>query len=320
MKIYSDRRDLDLNKLKEDQKAYENEFRGRKNQYDNDKQKYDKEALSAVRSKKNSKIIDPIISEIKSSLQKEINSIPGDLTIQVKYNSYMGYYIIFNYVSNTDKCTFDDRLDRQVELTFIDYTKSNHPQSYSNGISWKLIVCKNSPNISSSSDSICKYPMLDNTELLSSNDYDILYKISKLFKKIDKMNWDEILSRLENGLLQKPESISDRPVNETQKYDIQIITYYFDKILGKDLWIELDHYRGYVKVLEKQENDEFTCYKLQENRSEKEYYVKIYKDDYSIYLKYLRNTNSIWNKDSSYHIMPKIPVEIVTTSDLNNIN
>lgn len=80
-------------------------------------------------------------------------------------------------------------------------------------------------------------PNLANIRDLTSEDYDILIKEIELFKRIDSLEWGDILERAK-GPKRSDYVVTPHPGNlDTSMYDTPILDNIIGKTKGKDLWV-----------------------------------------------------------------------------------
>jgi len=114
----------------------------------------------------------------------------------------------------------------------------NGPAIYPKGVPFELSIFVGIRNYTENPDKeTVVAPSLANIRNLTSEDYDILIKEIELFKRIDSLEWGDILERAK-GPKRSDYVITPRPGNlDTSMYDTPILDNIVGKTKGRDLWV-----------------------------------------------------------------------------------
>lgn len=197
---------------------------------------------------------------IKAFLSSELEAIPG---AQIK-------------VRMSDKNSYTKERDYYVKMYYFS-SKHDNPKYTSNdyqhnvdsgrlkGISWSYTIF-----IRTKTDSQYNYDTRDydrthtkilekvpkiEANVLESEDLDILKKTYDLFAKIETIDWQVILDRINNGEPKEEDFIKTKNPGylDTSELDEQITNYNIARIIGKDIWIK-------VNIVREESYDRYSSY------------------------------------------------------------
>lgn len=186
-------------------------------------------------------------SFISAFLYQELANFP-EAKLEVKkssenrYTNESDYFIKFSYGSNK-------RADSKRYSG--DYLHNVEEGRYQ-GFNWSYVIF-----IRTETKSVYNYDRHDydrthtkilnkvptiNANILESEDLEILKKTYSLFAKIETIDWQSILDRINTGVPKESDFITTKDPGrlDTSEYDTAITDYNIARIIGKDIWIRVN--------------------------------------------------------------------------------
>lgn len=171
-------------------------------------------------------------------LQDELAHFPG-IDIKIKQEETRGliptYFIRMHYTSNKRREHGSDRRRRSY-----DYTR-DIDSGYYDGFGWNLsIFLKEVDTTEGTTKEVSIIPRI-NSDILDSDDYEELQATYNLFKKIDTINWEEIINNINAGVPKREDYVTELSpgILHTEQFDSLLKAYDLDRIIGKDIWISV---------------------------------------------------------------------------------
>lgn len=192
-------------------------------EYDAKKAKYDSEVSEYNRAKENH--IDNIKSEVVEAIGKDLLRPFADylkITVDKPYYNNDNYYIKLEYYPNSE--------------TSVRYNETRY---HYRGVPFSVkitILTKSDGDVSTKE--LVTSPNLSGIDNLTPADYDTLIQEIQLFKRIDSINWEELLDRARRGVQREDYVKSPMPGSKnTSLYDTQIQDYDIARTLKGDNWL-----------------------------------------------------------------------------------
>lgn len=208
--------------------------------YEARKGRYDEQVNRFKRDKQN--YASDMENFIKAFLSQELANLPG-AEVQVKdttsypYNTLEYYIRIYN---NPDKG--EERRYREGEYKY-DVTSGNY-----SGFKWNFVIYIKTERDGYDEDGAVKYkrtlkkaPTIT-CNVLESDDYETLKYTYDLFHKIDTIDWEAVINKINSGVPVEDEYVTEPNPGrmDTSSYDAAITHYTVARIIGKDIWIKVD--------------------------------------------------------------------------------
>lgn len=184
---------------------------------------------------------------IRTFLSAELDAIPGvKLAVKLSDKNYYSkerdYYVKLWYASN-----------KQNNTQYFD-SDSNHNVNSGQlkGISWTYTIFIRTRATSNYNYDTHQYdytfekvlekaPQI-NANILQSDDLDMLKRTYDLFDKMETIDWQAILDKINNSEPKESDFITtEHPGRlDTSEYDAVITDYNIARIIGKDIWIKVN--------------------------------------------------------------------------------
>lgn len=181
---------------------------------------------------------------ISAFLSAELEELPGT-KVEVKksgsrHNGQDTYFIKLSYISNKK------RQSSRTEYKYSDYTHEVDG-GHLKGISWDFsiyVTTEDRRKEDGTIETVCKVekvPMI-HAEILDSNDYGELKATYDMFQKLDTIDWNTIIDKINQGVPKEEDFVKEPYPGrmDTSTWDSSIKNYNISRIIGKDLWIRVD--------------------------------------------------------------------------------
>jgi len=184
---------------------------------------------------------------IGAFLSNELSALPGaKLSVQVSdKNSYTkenDYYIKLSYTSS-----------KRDDSKYMQRDYNHHVDSGNyKGLSWVYNIFIRTTTDSHWNQETREYEYTNTNvlekvpeiraNLLQSDDLEVLRKTYELFAKIETIDWQSVLDKINSSVPKEEDFIKSKNPGylDTSSYDEQITNYNIARIIGKDMWIKVD--------------------------------------------------------------------------------
>ena len=111
---------------------------------------------------------------------------------------------------------------------------------YYDGFGWNLTIFLKEVDAAGTAKEVSIIPRI-NSDILDSDDYEELQATYNLFKKIDTIDWEEVINHINSGVPKREDYVTELSpgILHTEQFDSLIKAYDLDRIIGKDIWISV---------------------------------------------------------------------------------
>lgn len=303
-------------RLVRERTKYVNDYNARKSRYDEQVQKFDEDSQNYASNMEDF---------IKAFLASELNNLPGTtlqvLALRGGSDDELQYYVKMFY-----KPPYIDSDNRR-------YRNSNYKvdvdSGYDNGFRWTFTIYIESKRDGYNEDgtakwnkSLVKAPTI-NANIISADDYQALKYTYELFAKIETIDWQAILDKINSSVPKREEYVTEPNPGylDTSDYDKAITHYDIARVMGKDT-------DTWIKVKIKRE-ESYDSYNSTNPGVDGDGWIRVLSATDKFYtFNWLSGSNSSFSQDKitralrytvklkKIYIFPVKPVEYATTEDL----
>ena len=212
------------------------------NDYNAKKAKYDEQVNKFETDKRN--YASNMEDFLKAFLSAELQNLPGaQVRVEMSKDHHKDDPEYYVRLFNNPKVTNEDGEKRYRESDYYHDVNSG----YYNGFKWTFAIYIKTEYDGYDENGNRKYkktlqkaPQI-NANVIDANDYDTLKYTYELFAKIETIDWESIINKINSSVPQRDNYVTEPNPGymDTSDYDKQITHYTIARVMGKDIWVKV---------------------------------------------------------------------------------